>query len=76
MTASHLTAPRAAVRGPAVVDIAGSRWPVYKLEALIVGSLVFLVVAVVLGSVQAGVLLGAAVGALLWSTGRWRMAHR
>lgn len=76
MTASRLTTPRAAVRGPAAVDIAGSRWPVYKLEALIVGLLVCLVVAVVLGSVQAGVLLGAAVGALLWSTGWWRTTHR
>ncbi|MGW0004396.1 hypothetical protein [Nocardia grenadensis] len=76
MTASHLTAPRAAVRGSAVVDIAGSRWPVYKLEALIVGLLVFLVAAVVLGSAQTGVLLGAAVGALLWSAGWWRSARR
>jgi hypothetical protein len=76
MTASHLTAPRAAVRGPAVVDIAGSRWPVYKLEALVVGLLVFLVAAIVLGSVQTGVLLGAALGASLWSTGWWRSARR
>lgn len=76
MTASHLVVPHDAVRGAAVVDIAGSRWPVYKLEALIVGLLVFLVPAVVLGSVQTGVLLGAAVGALLWTTGRWRAAHR
>ncbi|MET8797506.1 hypothetical protein ABZV91_13845 [Nocardia sp. NPDC004568] len=76
MTASPLTAPRAAGRGAAVVDIAGSRWPVYKLEALVVGLLVFLVAALVLGSVQAGVLLGAAVGAALWSAGRWRAARR
>ncbi|MGW5383734.1 hypothetical protein [Nocardia sp. NPDC003963] len=76
MTASPLATPRTAVRGVTVVDIAGSRWPVYKLEALIVGLLVFLVPAVVLGSVQTGVLLGAAVGALLWTTGRWRSAHR
>ncbi|MEV3959810.1 hypothetical protein AB0M34_02765 [Nocardia sp. NPDC050193] len=77
MTAPRLvTAPRAAARGPAVVDIAGSRWPVYKLEALVVGLLVFLVGTVVPGSAQTGVLLGAAVGALLWSTGWWRSARR
>ncbi|GGL03952.1 hypothetical protein [Nocardia jinanensis] len=76
MTASHLAAPRDAVRAAAVVDIAGSRWPVYKLEALIAGLLVFLVPALVLGSVQTGVLLGAAVGALLWTAGRWRAAQR
>ncbi|MGW6336212.1 hypothetical protein [Nocardia rhamnosiphila] len=76
MTASPLIAPRAAVRGPAAVDIAGSRWPVYKLEALVFGLLVFLVAAVVLGSVQTGVLVGAAVGVLLWSAGWWRWARR
>ncbi|WP_039823807.1 hypothetical protein [Nocardia testacea] len=76
MTASPLTAPRAAVRGAAAVDIAGSRWPVYKLEALVMGLLVFLVAAAVLGSTQAGVLLGAAVGAVLWTTGWWRAARR
>jgi hypothetical protein len=76
MTASHFTAPRAAVRGPAVVDIAGSRWPVYKLEALVAGLLMFLVAAIVLGSAQTGVLLGATVGVLLWSAGWWRSARR
>lgn len=76
MTASPLAAPRDAVRGAAVVDIAGSRWPVYKLEALIAGLLVFLALAVVLGSAQAGVLLGAAVSALVWTTGRWRTVRR
>lgn len=76
MTAIHLTAPRAVVREPVAVDIAGSRWPVYKLEALVVGLLVFLVGTVVPGSVQTGVLLGAAVGVLLWSAGWWRSARR
>ena len=76
MTASHLTASRTAVHGAAAVEIAGSRWPVYKLEALVVGLLVFLVAALVPGSVQTGVLLGAAVGALLWSVGWWRATRR
>ncbi|NUP28995.1 MAG: hypothetical protein HOQ36_16655 [Nocardia sp.] len=75
MTASPLTVPHA-VRGAAVVDIAGSRWPVYKLEALGAGLLVFLALAVVLGSAQVAVLSGAAVGALLWTTGRWRATRR
>ncbi|MEU4313472.1 hypothetical protein [Nocardia sp. NPDC024068] len=57
------------------VDIAGSRWPLYKLEALGAGLLVFLVPVVILGSAQAGVLLGAAAGAVLWTLGWWRAAR-
>lgn len=72
MAASHSVETREAARAGAAVDIAGSDWPVYKLEALAVGLLVLLAAALVLGSVQAGVLLGAASGGLLWSTGRWR----
>jgi hypothetical protein len=75
MAASHFADTGDAVRSPAVVDIAGSRWPVYKLEALVAGLLTFLVPAVVLGSAQIGVLLGGAVGALLWALGWWRTAH-
>lgn len=75
MVASHSVRTREAGRAGAAVDIAGSDWPVYKLEALAAGLLVFLVVTLVLGSTQAGVLLGAGFGGLLWSTGRWRAAR-
>ncbi|MGW0181052.1 hypothetical protein [Nocardia sp. NPDC003345] len=72
MTASHSLELRAGDSTAPGIDIAGTRWPLYKLEALGVGLLVFLIPAVILGSAQAGVLLGAAVGALLWTLGRWR----
>ncbi|WP_280398036.1 hypothetical protein [Nocardia carnea] len=75
MIASRTLDPRAAVRRGAEVDIAGSPWPLYKLEALGAGLLALLVAALVLGSVQAGVLLGAAVGAGLWTRGWWRTAR-
>ncbi|WP_328392247.1 hypothetical protein [Nocardia sp. NBC_00416] len=75
MTASHLVDTRVAVHGGAAVDIAGSRWPVYKLEALVAGLLIFLVPTLVLGSAQVGVLLGAAVGTALWALGWWRTVH-
>ncbi|AMY18635.1 hypothetical protein R4172_10125 [Rhodococcus kroppenstedtii] len=47
------------------VDLAGTPWPVWKLEALVVG----LVLAVAVGSVTAlhvGVLTGAAAAVALW----------
>ncbi|MFI5716689.1 hypothetical protein [Nocardia sp. NPDC051750] len=75
MTASHTLDTRDAVRAGAEIDIAGSRWPVYKLEALAAGLLALVAAALVLGSPQAGVLLGATVGAVLWTLGRWRAAR-
>ncbi|MBF6351741.1 MULTISPECIES: hypothetical protein [Nocardia] len=75
MTASQALETRAPVRAGAEVDIAGTRWPVYKLEALGAGLLAVLVVALVLGSLQAGVLFGAAVGAGRWTSGWWRTAR-
>lgn len=75
MAASQTLDTRAPARAGAEVDIAGTRWPVYKLEALGAGLLSLLAAALVLGSLQAGVLLGAAVGALLWTLGWWRTAR-
>ncbi|MEU1982677.1 hypothetical protein [Nocardia sp. NPDC019395] len=75
MTASHTLETRGAVRAGAEVDIAGSRWPVYKLEALGVGLLALVVAALVFGSPQAGVLLGSGVGAVLWTLGWLRTAR-
>ncbi|KZF01590.1 MULTISPECIES: hypothetical protein, partial [unclassified Rhodococcus (in: high G+C Gram-positive bacteria)] len=42
-------------------DVAGIAWPVYKLEALALGLLVFAATLVIAGSLQAAVLAGAAV---------------
>ena len=75
MTAPQTLGTRAPVRDRAEVDIAGTYWPVYKLEALGVGLLSLLAAALVLGSLQAGVLLGAAVGTVLWTLGWWRTAR-
>lgn len=75
MTALQTLETRASVRAGAEVDIAGTRWPVYKLEALGVGLLALLIVTLVLGSLQAGVLLGAAAGAGRWTLGWWRTAR-
>ncbi len=53
-------------RGVRKIDIAGSQWPVYKLEALALGVLTGLVVVLVTGSPQVAVLSAAAVAALRW----------
>lgn len=49
-------------------DVAGIAWPVYKLEALALGFLVFAATLVVVGSLQAAVLGGAAVAVVAWWT--------
>ncbi|WP_040807008.1 hypothetical protein [Nocardia concava] len=54
------------------VDIAGTAWPVYKLEALFAGVVVCLMLALITGSVQAAILGGATVAALRWVLGMIR----
>lgn len=49
-------------------DVAGIEWPVYKLEALALGFIVFTATLVVAGSLHAAVLAGAAVAVLTWWT--------
>ncbi|RJO69178.1 hypothetical protein D5S18_31435 [Nocardia panacis] len=56
------------------VDIAGSAWPRYKLEALAAAAVICLILAVVTGSMQVAVLAAAGVAALRWVTGSAR--HR
>ncbi|MEC3920016.1 hypothetical protein [Nocardia sp. CDC160] len=55
-------------RAPArpTVDIAGTAWPMYKLEALFAGAVVCLTLALITGSVQIAVLAGATVAAARW----------
>lgn len=57
---------RTVARGAQQVDIAGVRWPVYKVEALALALLTGLVLLLVTGSAQAAVLVAAAVAALRW----------
>ncbi|MBH0781853.1 hypothetical protein [Nocardia bovistercoris] len=54
---------------PSSIDIAGSAWPVFKLEALAAGVVIGLILAMILGSAQVGVLVGAAVAAARWVVG-------
>ncbi|WP_280236225.1 hypothetical protein [Nocardia cyriacigeorgica] len=72
MTAYHpelRTASRALPARPATIDIAGSDWPVYKLEALVAGLLAGLALALIVGSAQFAVLAAAAVGSVVWAAG-------
>lgn len=48
------------------VDVAGTRWPLYKLEAIVVGVVVLLGAFVVLGSLEPAVLTAAAVALTVW----------
>jgi len=57
---------------PATVDIAGSAWPMYKLEALALALLTCLILALVTESLQVAVLAAAAVGAIRWVAGTRR----
>ncbi|MET0200148.1 hypothetical protein CH289_21015 [Rhodococcus sp. RS1C4] len=50
------------------VDIAGTAWPVYKVEALVLGALVFLGALAFTTSLQVAVLTGAAATVVTWWT--------
>ncbi|MEV6773126.1 hypothetical protein AB0N05_31280 [Nocardia sp. NPDC051030] len=56
----------------ATVDIAGTAWPVYKLEALVAALLTGLVLLLIIGSSQTAVLAAATVAALRWIVGAVR----
>lgn len=61
---TQVSAPRAAS-----VDIAGTRWPVFKLEALAAGLIVALLLVLITASPQIAVLAGASVAAVRWIAG-------
>ncbi|MDT2010031.1 hypothetical protein FXW78_52150 [Rhodococcus opacus] len=48
------------------VDLAGTEWPLYKLEALAVALLVFATILVITQTLQAAVLTAAAVAVVVW----------
>ncbi len=54
------------------MDIAGTAWPVYKLEAVAAGLVTALLLALITGSAQTAVLAAATVAALRWITGALR----
>lgn len=63
---------RSAVTSRRTIDIAGTPWPLYKLEALALGLLILSVLALVTGSVQIAVLAGAVVATVRWVVGAVR----
>ena len=56
----------AVTRPAATVSIAGVPWPAYKVVSLVIGLLVFAVVAVATTTAAPAVLSGACVAALTW----------
>ncbi|MET8780079.1 hypothetical protein ABZV58_34250 [Nocardia sp. NPDC004654] len=54
---------------PTSVDIAGTPWPVYKLEALAAGLVAGALLLLITGVPQVAVLAAAAVAALRWTVG-------
>ena len=53
-------------RSGATVDLAGTAWPLYKLEALAAGLLVFVLVLAVTQVLQPAVLTAAGVAVVVW----------
>lgn len=49
-------------------DVAGIAWPVYKLEALALGFIVFAATLALVGSLHAAVLVSAAIAVAAWWT--------
>jgi len=48
------------------IDIAGTAWPLYKLEAVAVGLIALLVLFLVTGTAQTAVLTAAAAATVVW----------
>jgi hypothetical protein len=63
-----IPSPAGAPGGRRTLDIAGTAWPVYKLEALALAASTCLILALVTGSLQVAVLAAAGAAALRWVT--------
>lgn len=75
-TVDRLLAPRSgAPRSAHTVDLAGTAWPLYKLEALVVGVLVFVVLLATTATLQPAVLTAAAATVVVWWVRRRHWAH-
>ncbi|MCA1006808.1 hypothetical protein LCL87_13870 [Rhodococcus hoagii] len=69
--------PRRAHGRPGVtVDLAGTAWPLYKLEALAAGLVIFLLVLTVTQVLQTAVLTAAGVAVVVWWGRRIMLAKR
>lgn len=69
--------PRRAPGRPSVtVDLAGTAWPLYKLEALAAGLVAFLLVLIVTQVLQTAVLTAAGVAVVVWWARRVLLAKR
>lgn len=77
MTAADFaTAPRRGARSRgASVDLAGTEWPLYKLEALAAGLLVFVALLVIAQALQPAVLVAAAATVVVWWARRLHWAR-
>ncbi|MFD3509485.1 hypothetical protein [Nocardia sp. NPDC058666] len=58
------------------VDIAGTAWPLYKLEALAAALVIAALLLLVVGSAQLAVLVAATVATVRWTVGATRTASR
>ncbi|PTR32227.1 hypothetical protein C8K36_1011279 [Rhodococcus sp. OK519] len=58
------------------VDLAGTAWPLYKIEALAAGAVAFLLVLLVTQALQPAVLIAAGVAVVVWWARRLVLAHR
>ncbi|AVP69044.1 hypothetical protein [Prescottella equi] len=63
-------------RSGATVDLAGTAWPLYKLEALAAGLLVFVLVLAVTQVLQPAVLTAAGVAVIVWWGRRVMLARQ
>lgn len=63
-------------RSGATVDLAGTAWPLYKLEALAAGLLVFVLVLAVTQVLQPAVLTAAGVTVIVWWGRRVMLARQ
>ncbi|MFC9518476.1 hypothetical protein ACFTSD_22315 [Nocardiaceae bacterium NPDC056970] len=69
--------PRRAHGRPSVtVDLAGTAWPLYKLEALAAGLVAFLLILVVTQVLQTAVLTAAGVTVVVWWSRRLMLTRQ
>ncbi|WP_051637552.1 hypothetical protein [Rhodococcus sp. UNC363MFTsu5.1] len=66
-TADFAATPHRSARGRgASVNLAGTDWPLYKLEALVAGLLTFVALLVITQAMQPAVLVAAAATVVVW----------
>ncbi|MGC0364449.1 Flp pilus assembly protein TadB [Rhodococcus sp. 27YEA15] len=68
-------ATRETVAATRAVDIAGTAWPLYKLEALVLGFVLFVVAGALTQSLQVAVLTAAAASVVTWWVRRFHYAR-